>query len=89
MKEKLKEFFAAFCRYPGASLHLCIGKYTGWTWHFDRNGFVINLAFFRIIVAYYDFIASAAVVMAENNQLRRDNAMMHKMYSGRTMRRVK
>lgn len=84
---KLKEFFAAFQRYPGFGMYVGIGKAFKPRFQCDRNGFVIIFFGLYIIGSYYDFIESSAGVMAELIELRRENAMLNKMYSGRSPRR--
>jgi hypothetical protein len=86
---KVKEFFAAFFRYPGFGLYVGIGKTIKPKFQADRNGFVIMFFGLYIVGSYYDFIEASGRVMQEVNELRKENAMMQQMYSGRTQRRIR
>jgi len=83
----IREFFAAFRRYPGFGLYVGMGKKAKPRVQFDRNGFVIMILGLYIIGSFYDFIESSAGCMVELMELRKENSMLNKMYSGRKARK--
>lgn len=85
----IKEFFAAFRRYPGLGLYIGFGKFLKPKFQADRNGFVVMFFGLYIVGSFYDFIESSAGCMAELLELRRENDFMKKAFSGRTARRPK
>lgn len=86
---KVKQFFAAFNRYPGFGLYVGIGKAIKPKFQADRNGFVIMIVGLYIIGSYYDFIEASAGAMAELVDLRKENSQLNQMYAGRKARRPK
>lgn len=89
MFKKLKGFFEATRRFPGAGLYLGCGRYVGFKPSCDRYGVVVNLGFFWIMFITYDFISSSANIMSEYNKIKQQNAKISHIYGGRTPRRVK
>lgn len=87
--QKLKEFFAATVRFPGAGVYLGGGRYIGFKPSLDRYGLIINMGFVWIMFITYDFIASSENVMKEVMDKRRENSELRQMYSGRTPRRIR
>jgi hypothetical protein len=86
---KIKQFFAAFQRYPGFGLYIGFGKSIKRRFQCDRNGFVIMFFGLYLVGSFYDFIESSAGCMSELIELRKENALLNQMYSGRKARRPK
>ena len=84
---KVKQFFDATARFPGAGVYAGCGKYTGFKPSCDRYGLIINLGFFWIMFITYDFVSSSREVMNEVQQRRLEVQKMQQMYSGRTPRK--
>jgi hypothetical protein len=87
MLDKLKEFFSATVRFPGAGFYAGCGRYTGFMPSCGRYGLIINLGWFWIMFITYDFVASSRDVMNEVMEKRRDIQKLQLMYSGRTTAR--
>jgi hypothetical protein len=85
----IKEFFAAFKRYPGFGLYVGFGKTIKPKITMDRNGFVFMFLGLYIVGSFYDFIEASAGAMNELIHLRKGNTLLQQLYSGRTPRRVK